>query len=77
MGDRVGKEVVGAQEQKGGRLPRHAPNELFNVMEWMDFMKVVKPDNKLAVWLSFGFLLLCIVNTMGLLFAFVAACERV
>ena len=58
-----------AQEQSGGRIPRHAPNELFDVMQWMDFMKVVKPDNKLAVWLSFGFLLLCIVNTMGLLFA--------
>ena len=58
-----------AQEQKGGRLPRHAPNDLFNVMEWLDFLKVVKPDNKLAVWLSFGFLALCIVNTMGLLLA--------
>ena len=62
-------DAYAAQEQKGGRLPRHAPNELFNVMEWLDFMKVVKPDNKLAVWLSFGFLLLCMVNTMGLLFA--------
>jgi putative ABC transport system permease protein len=58
-----------ANEQKGGRLPRHAPNDLFNVAEWMNFLKVVKPDNKLAVWISFGFLLLCIVNTMGLLFA--------
>jgi putative ABC transport system permease protein len=62
-------DAYAANEQKGGRLPRHAPNELFDVMQWMDFLKVVKPDNKLAVWLSFGFLLLCIVNTMGLLFA--------
>jgi putative ABC transport system permease protein len=62
-------DAYAAQEQKGGRLQRHAPNELFNVMEWLDFMKVVKADNKLAVWLSFGFLVLCIVNTMGLLFA--------
>ena len=58
-----------AQEQKGGRLMRHAPNELFNVMEWMAVLKVVRADNKLAVWLSLGFLLLCIVNTMGLLLA--------
>jgi putative ABC transport system permease protein len=62
-------DAYAAQEKKGGRLPRPVPNELFDVMEWMDFLKVVKPDNKLAVWLSFGFLLLCIVNTMGLLFA--------
>jgi len=38
-------------------------------MQWMDFLKVVKPDSKLAVWLSIGFLVLCIVNTMGLLLA--------
>ena len=38
-------------------------------MQWMDFLKVVKPDNKVAVWLSIGFLVLCIVNTMGLLLA--------
>ena len=58
-----------AQQQRGGRLERHAPNELFDVMQWMDFLKVVKPDSKLAVWLSIGFLVLCIVNTMGLLLA--------
>jgi len=62
-------DAYAAQEQKGGRLARHAPNELFDVIQWMDELKVVKPDNKVAVWLSFGFLLLCIVNTMGLLFA--------
>jgi putative ABC transport system permease protein len=62
-------DAYAAQQQRGGRLERHAPNELFNVVEWMDFLKVVKPDNKVAVWLSIGFLLLCVVNTMGLLLA--------
>jgi putative ABC transport system permease protein len=62
-------DAYAAQEQRGGRLVRHAPNELYDVMQWMDFLKVVKPDNKLAVWLSLGFLALCIVNTMGLLLA--------
>jgi putative ABC transport system permease protein len=57
------------EQQRGGRLERKAPNRLYNVMEWMEFLEVVRDDNKLAVWLSFGFLLLCIVNTMGLLFA--------
>jgi putative ABC transport system permease protein len=57
------------EQQRGGRLERKAPNQLFNVMEWMEYLEVVRQDNKLAVWLSFGFLLLCIVNTMGLLLA--------
>ena len=38
-------------------------------MEWLEYMEVVRPDNKIAVWLAFGFLALCIVNTMGLLLA--------
>jgi putative ABC transport system permease protein len=62
-------DAYAADQRRGGRLPRNAPNRLFDVMEWMAFLEVVRPDNKLAVWLSFGFLLLCIVNTMGLLLA--------
>ena len=58
-----------AEQRRGGRLPRNAPNELFNVMEWLAHEEVVARDNKLAVWLAFGFLLLCVVNTMGLLLA--------
>jgi putative ABC transport system permease protein len=58
-----------ADQRRGGRLERKAPNQLFDVMEWMEFLEVVRADNKLAVWLSFGFLLLCVVNTMGLLLA--------
>jgi len=58
-----------ADQRKGGRIERPVPNQLFNVMEWLEYNEVVRQDNKLAVWLSFGFLLLCIVNTMGLLLA--------
>jgi putative ABC transport system permease protein len=38
-------------------------------MEWLDLNKVVGNDNRLAVWLAFGFLALCLVNTIGLLLA--------
>lgn len=58
-----------ADQQKLGRFERHAPNLLFNVMQWIDFLEVVGTDNQASVWLSFGFLLLCMVNTMGLLLA--------
>jgi putative ABC transport system permease protein len=62
-------DAYAAEQQRGGRLERKAPNRLYNVMEWMEFLEVVRNDNKLAVWLSFGFLLICVVNTMGLLLA--------
>ncbi|RJG24186.1 ABC transporter permease, partial [Massilia cavernae] len=57
------------EQRKLGRLKRNAPNHLFDVMEWMEYMKVVGNDSKLAAWLAFGFLILCLVNTIGLLLA--------
>ena len=56
-------------QRKLGRLKRKAPNLLFNVTEWMEYTEVVGKDSKLQVWLAFGFLTLCLVNTVGLLLA--------
>lgn len=58
-----------AEQRKLGRLLRNTPNKLYDVMEWLDFQKVVENDSKLSAWLAFGFLLLCLVNTIGLLLA--------
>ncbi len=57
------------EQRKLGRLKRNAPNKLYNVMEWMEELKVVGNDSKLSAWLAFGFLVLCLVNTIGLLLA--------
>jgi putative ABC transport system permease protein len=38
-------------------------------MQWLEHLKVVDNDSRLAAWLAFGFLLLCLVNTIGLLLA--------
>jgi putative ABC transport system permease protein len=57
------------EQRKLGRLKRAAPNKLYDVREWLDYMKVVGNDNKLSAWLAFGFLALCLVNTIGLLLA--------
>lgn len=57
------------EQRKLGRFPRPVNNRLRNVMEWMEFQKVVGRDSKLSTWLSFGFLLVCLVNTIGLLLA--------
>ena len=58
-----------ADQRKLGRLQRKAPNALYDVPEWLVHMKVVGKDNKLSAWLAFGFLALCLVNTIGLLLA--------
>lgn len=57
------------EQRKLGRLKRNAKNSVYDVMQWLERRKVVGNDNRLAVYLSFGFLLLCLINTIGLLLA--------
>jgi putative ABC transport system permease protein len=57
------------EQRKLGRLKRNAPNRLFDVPGWMEYTGVVGKDSKLQAWLAFGFLMLCLVNTVGLLLA--------
>ncbi|MES2068778.1 MAG: ABC transporter permease [Pseudomonadota bacterium] len=62
-------DAYASEQKKFGRLPRQSPPRLYNVMEWMEVLHIVHSDSKLSVWLAFGFLLLCLVNTVGLLLA--------
>jgi putative ABC transport system permease protein len=57
------------EQRKLGRFTRQAPNRLFDVMEWMAYLYVVGEDSRITAWLASGFLLLCMVNAMGLLLA--------
>jgi putative ABC transport system permease protein len=57
------------EQRKLGRFPRAEPPRVYDVMQWMDLLEVVGSDSRIAVWLAFGFLLLCLFNTMGLLLA--------
>jgi putative ABC transport system permease protein len=58
-----------AEQRKLGRLKRAAPNVLFNLTQWLQELKVVGKDSRISAWLAFGFLVLCLVNTIGLLLA--------
>ena len=58
-----------ADQARHGRMLRKAKNHLYNVQEWLERVEVVEKDDQLAAWLSFGFLTLCLVNTIGLLLA--------
>jgi putative ABC transport system permease protein len=58
------------EEQKTfGRFPRPMNNRLYNVMQWMEVQEVVAEDAQIMMWLSFMFLLVCLLNTIGLLLA--------
>jgi putative ABC transport system permease protein len=57
------------QQKDLGRFPRPLNNRLSNVMQWMQSQEVVEEDAKMMMWLSFMFLLVCLLNTIGLLLA--------
>jgi len=57
------------EQKKLGRFPRPMNNRLDNVKEWLAHQKVVPKDVEVQVGLSFAFLLVCLINTIGLLLA--------
>ena len=57
------------QQRASGRYERPTNVRLRSVMEWLDYNQVVPGDVRLQVWLAFGFLLVCLLNTVGLLLA--------
>ncbi|HST43829.1 MAG TPA: ABC transporter permease [Luteimonas sp.] len=62
-------ENYSAQQKAAGRFERPSNVEMHDVMGWLDFNEVVPGDVRLQVWLALGFLLVCLVNTVGLLLA--------
>ncbi|QYJ78166.1 ABC transporter permease [Shewanella acanthi] len=56
------------QQKKLGRFTSpKAAAQFLDVAQWLDFNKVVPKDNKILVGLSSLFLLVCLVNMLGLL----------
>jgi putative ABC transport system permease protein len=58
-----------AQQHAAGRYQRPVNVRLRSVMEHLDHKGVIPPDVRLQTWLAFGFLLVCLTNTVGLLLA--------
>ncbi len=58
-----------ASQQAVGRLPLGQQSRLLDVIELMDDQEVLGDDTVLQTLLAAGFLLVCIVNTVGLLLA--------
>jgi putative ABC transport system permease protein len=52
------------------RYPGWAPNvRLRGLMDWLDHEHVVPPDTRISLYVALGLLLVCLVNTAGLLLA--------
>ncbi len=57
------------QQRAAGRFQRPTNVRLRSLMEWLDYKRVVPTDVRMQVWLAFGFLAVCLLNTVGLLLA--------
>jgi putative ABC transport system permease protein len=57
------------EQRRAGRFSQ--PPEVFlrDVMDWLDYRRAVPSDVLLQVWLALAFLVVCLLNTVGLLLA--------
>ena len=57
------------QQRAAGRFERPTNVRLDDVVSWLRVQRAVPGDVRLQLWLAFGFLLVCLLNTVGLLLA--------
>jgi putative ABC transport system permease protein len=57
------------QQKTLGRFERPLNNRLSNVMEWLENQEVVADDARMMMAMSVMFLIVCLLNTVGLLLA--------
>jgi putative ABC transport system permease protein len=58
-----------AQQRKAGRFERPRNNRLTAEKQWLVDQQVVQNDDRILVGLAFAFLVVCLINTVGLLLA--------
>jgi putative ABC transport system permease protein len=62
-------ENYAADQQRAGRFG-WAPNvRLRDVAKWLDYERVVPPENRISLVVALAFFVICLVNTVGLLLA--------
>jgi putative ABC transport system permease protein len=54
-------------QRRTGRFTRPSNVRLRDVIEWISYKEVVPSDVRLQTWVALGFLLVCLINTVGLL----------
>ncbi|GLQ50212.1 ABC transporter permease [Dyella flava] len=58
-----------AEQKAAGRFDWLPEVQLVGLRQWMDVEEVVPPETRMSLFLSIGFLLVCLINTIGLLLA--------
>lgn len=58
-----------AEQHQQGRFPLFQDHHLRSPEEWLEIYQVVKEDDKLLLWFSFAFLIVCLMNSVVLLLA--------
>ena len=58
-----------AEQQRAGRFPWSPNTRLRNVREWLVYEHAVSDEVRILVLVSFSFLAVCLLNTMGLMLA--------
>jgi len=58
-----------AEQQRSGRFQWASNVRLFDLNAWLDHEGVVPPETRVSLLVAAGFLLVCLVNTVGLLLA--------
>jgi putative ABC transport system permease protein len=58
-----------AAQQQAGRFHWPPNTRLRDLMAWLDNQHVVPPDTRISLYVALGLLLVCLVNTAGLLLA--------
>jgi putative ABC transport system permease protein len=58
-----------AEQQRGGRFHWSPRTQLRDVRQWLDYHHIVSNEVSMLVLVSFSFLLVCLLNAMGLMLA--------
>ncbi|HEY4144271.1 ABC transporter permease, partial [Pinirhizobacter sp.] len=56
-------------QHQSGRFAWASNNRLRNLPAWLDFKQVAPPDTKVSLLVALGLLVVCMVNTIGLMLA--------
>jgi putative ABC transport system permease protein len=58
-----------AEQQRLGRFHWPPHTQLRDVNQWLQYLKIVPSEVRILILVSFGFLLVCLMNAMGLMLA--------
>jgi putative ABC transport system permease protein len=58
-----------AEQKRSGRFTWDAATRIYDVPQWLAYEKVVPSEIKVSTLIAFGFLLVCLVNSVGLMLA--------